>query len=68
MTAQPSGDMSDDDVAVVKFHRKRRTRENLFDAANYFDGALFSVLRRVSFRLTPTLFSNSITCGYGNTP
>ena len=68
VTAHSPGKMREDDVTIIELDRKCRTRKDLFDAAGHLDWALFGVLRRVRFRLTPTLFSNSITSGYGNTP
>jgi hypothetical protein len=67
-TTHSPGNMSEDDVAVVKFDRECRTREDLLDATAYLDGALFDVLSNVGFRLALTSSSNSTTSGYGNTP
>ena len=65
MTAHSSRDMREDDMTVGKFHRERRARKNLFDAAGDFDGTLLdNIGGRVRFRCTPTLFSNSLTNGY----
>jgi len=52
MTAQASGDVREDDVAVVEFDGKRRARKNLFDAAVDFQRSLFGIFRRGRFRST----------------
>jgi hypothetical protein len=68
VTAHAPGNMSEDDMAVVKFDRKCRTWEDLFDAADYLDRTLFYVLRSGGFRLTLISFSDSSAGGYRNTP
>lgn len=46
MPAQTSGDMRQDDVAVIQLDGKRRARKNLFDAAEDLERRFFEVLRR----------------------
>ena len=64
MTAHAAGNVCKDDVAVVKFNGKRGTWEDLLNAADNFDRALFDVLRSVGLGLTRSSFSDSITDGY----
>ena len=64
MAAHPPGNMSKNDVPVIKFDGKRRTWEDLLDAPDDLDWALLDVLRRVGFGLAWTPFLNSTTDSY----
>jgi hypothetical protein len=61
VAAHPAGNMSKDDVPVIKFDGKRRTWEDLFDAPDDLDWALFDVSRSVGFGLAWDPFLNSAT-------
>lgn len=60
MAAQPSGDVRQDDVAVVELDREGRARKNLFDAAENFERRFTGVLCR--FGLGRTGIGVTITC------
>jgi hypothetical protein len=64
VAAHPAGNMSKDDVPVIKFDGKRRTWKDLFDAADHLDWALFDVLSGVGFGLAWSPFLNSATDSY----
>jgi hypothetical protein len=49
VAAQTSGDVGQNDVAVLELDGKRRTRKNLLDGAGYFNRSLFGRLRRLGF-------------------
>jgi hypothetical protein len=47
--AQTSGDVSENNVAVVEFDGERRAREHLFDAAEYLERGFFVILGNLRF-------------------
>ncbi len=49
MPAQASGDVAEDDVAVIELDGERRARENLLDAADYLKWGFLDILRRGHF-------------------
>lgn len=49
VAAQTSGDVGQNDVAVVELDRKRRARKNLLDGSANLDRSLFDRLRGLGF-------------------
>jgi hypothetical protein len=66
MPTQASGNMPEDDVAIVELDRKRRARKNLSDMSEYLDRRFLDILRGFAlwYPRTGSVFA-SITNSYG---
>jgi hypothetical protein len=65
MPTQASGNMPEDDVAIVELDRKGRARKNLPDMSEYLDRSFLDILRGFAFWYPRAGSVASITNSYG---
>jgi hypothetical protein len=65
MPTQASGDMREDDVAVIDLDRKGRARKNLPDMPEHLDRSFLDILRGFAFWYPRTGSVVSIANSYG---
>lgn len=65
MPTQASGNMPEDDVAVIEFDRKGCARKNLPDMSEYLDRSFLDILRGFAFWYPRTGSVVSIANSYG---
>jgi hypothetical protein len=68
VAAQPSGDVRQDDVAVVELDGKRRARKDLLDAAERLERRFFDALGILGFWGRGIGLTVSIANSYGRAP